>query len=103
MASSRDGVKCTIQDGAVRMHLDDGCVNIPAHILTKSRFLSDVLSSVADLSVTSDFIVPAPEQWLHAWAARYVCEEGSLGRADSTDLINCLSVLLLVRRSLSPI
>jgi hypothetical protein len=92
MASSGDGVKCTIQNGAVRMHLDDGCVNIPAHVLTKSRFVSDILSSGPDLCVTSDFIVPAPEQWLQAWVARYVSEEGRLGCADNTDLMNCLMV-----------
>jgi hypothetical protein len=92
MASSRHGAKCTAQDGAVRMHLDDGCVNIPAHLLTKSRFLSDVLSSVTDACVARDFIVPAPEEWLQAWAARYVSEEKRLGCTDSTDLINCLMV-----------
>jgi hypothetical protein len=94
MASSFDGVKCTIQNGKVRMHLDNGCVNIPAQLLTKSRFLSEVLASFPDLSVTSDFIVPAPEQWLQAWVARYVSEEGRLGCDDSTDLINCLMVCL---------
>jgi hypothetical protein len=92
MASSRDGVKCTIQDGDVRMHLDNGCVSIPAHLLTKSKFLSDVISSASEVSVASDFIVPAPEQWLQAWVDRYVSEAGRLGFADSTDLIHCLMV-----------
>jgi hypothetical protein len=92
MASSFDGVKCSIQNGAVRMHLDDGCVKIPAHVLTKSRFLSDALLSVSDVLVTSDFVVPAPEQWLRAWVAGYVSDEGRLECVDSTDLINCLKV-----------
>jgi hypothetical protein len=94
MASSHDSVKCTVQDGAARLHLDNGYVNIPAHLLNKSRFLSDVLSSASDLSVTSDFIVPAPKQWLQAWVARYVTNERRLGCEDSTDLINCLMVCL---------
>jgi hypothetical protein len=98
MASSRDGVKCTVQDGAARLHLDSGCVNIPAHLLTKSRFLSDVLTSASDLSVTSDFMVPAPEPWLQAWVSRYVTKEWRLGCADSTDLINCLMVCLCLER-----
>jgi hypothetical protein len=92
MKSSSDVVKCTVRDGAVLMHLGDGPVHIPSHLLNSSQVLQDALLSLDDSSGTGDFTLPAPQDWLQAWMACYGSEEERLSSVDIQDLVNCLLV-----------
>jgi hypothetical protein len=94
MTSLSEVVKCTVRDGAVWMHLDDGPVHIPPHLLNSSQVLQDALSSLDDSSVTGEFTLPAPQEWLKAWIACYVSgsEEVRLSSADMKDLVNFVLV-----------
>jgi hypothetical protein len=73
------------------MHLSTSSVPIPSHLLQKSKMLMDVLSA-CDTSVTKEFTLAAPTEWLEAWAACFSNREKSLGGADSEFLVNCLMV-----------
>jgi hypothetical protein len=91
MSSFRDAVKCTVHDGEMLMHLDNGCVNIPQELLNESQILKDALS-VAYHSSTQQVILAAPNEWLQAWAACYCNEEGNLSCAEIDEFVNCLLV-----------
>jgi hypothetical protein len=92
MTSSSEGVTCSVQDGAVYVHLDDMCVHIPSHVVNESKVLLDALSSASDSSLTSKFTLAAPIEWLQTWVAWCVCEEVQLGNAEFEVLANCLKV-----------
>jgi hypothetical protein len=92
MPSSSDEVQCSVRNGAVWMHLDDGPVHIPPHILSRSQVLKDALLSLDDSSVTGEFTLPAPQEWLKAWMACYGSENEHLRSADIKDLVNCVLV-----------
>jgi hypothetical protein len=95
MTSSRDGVRCTVKDGELTMHLDNTSVTIPAQLLKKSQILMDALS-VADPFATRKMTVAAPKEWLQAWVACFCNEEGSLSCKDIKDLVKCLLVCFLL-------
>jgi hypothetical protein len=92
MASSSDGVRCTVHDGEVWVHIDSVQVHIPSRLLRKSQILMDALASVRDSSVTRRFTLAAPTEWLKAWVACFVSEEAYLSDADSKVLVSCLIV-----------
>jgi hypothetical protein len=92
MTSSRDVVKCTVRDGAVWMHLEDGPVHIPSHLLNSSQVLKDAMLSSDDSSDTGDLTLPAPQDWLQAWMTCYGSEEEILSSVDIKDLVNCVMV-----------
>jgi hypothetical protein len=92
MPSSSDIVKCTVHDGAVWMHLDDGPVHIPSHLLNRSQLLKDALLSSDESSANRDFTLPAPQKWLKAWIACCGSDEEHLSCADVKDLVNCVLV-----------
>jgi hypothetical protein len=92
MASSSDVVRCTVHDGAVWIHLDDACVNIPSHLLNKSQLLMDAMSCVDDSTITQELTLPAPKAWLQAWISCYGSEAKRPRRADIHDLVKCLLV-----------
>jgi hypothetical protein len=95
MTSSSDVTRCSVQDGAVWMHLDNVPVHLPSHLLNKSQILTDALSSVDDSSVTKNFTLAAPKAWLKAWMAYNSSEEERLTllrRADIQELVSCLLV-----------
>jgi hypothetical protein len=92
MTSLSDVVKCTLRDGVLWMHLHDMCVKVPSDLTNQSQLLLNVLSSVADASITTDFTLPAPNEWLHAWAYCYCSEKKHLACVDNKDLIGCLLV-----------
>jgi hypothetical protein len=89
---SEDGVRCTVHDGEVSMHLDHPRVPIPSRILNQSKVLLDTLTSACDSSATKSFTLAAPTEWLQAWVACFVTEEQSLGYADDEVLVKCLMV-----------
>jgi hypothetical protein len=91
MFSSNDGVRCTVHDGEMWMHLDSGSLKIPSQLLKKSQVLVDALSA-ADLSVTRKVTVAAPKDWLQAWVGCYCNEEESISCDNIKDLVNCLLV-----------
>jgi hypothetical protein len=95
MFSSNDVVRCTVRDGEMCMHLDDGSLKIPSQLLKKSQILMDALST-ADPSVTRKVTVAAPKEWLQAWVACYCNEEESLSCITIKDLVNCLLVCFLL-------
>jgi hypothetical protein len=99
MTSSSDVVKCSVCNGAVWMHLDDGPVHIPSHLLNRSQVLKDALLSLDDSSVTVEFTLPAPQEWLKAWMACYGGENEHLSSADVKDLVNCALVRFCHRSS----
>jgi hypothetical protein len=94
MTSLSDEVKCTVHDGLFWMHLDDTGVNIPSHIVNESQLMMNILSSVADTSITTDLALAAPKEWLEAWASRYCSGEKRLRCANIRDLVSCLLVCL---------
>jgi hypothetical protein len=99
MTSSSDGVRCTIQDGSVWLQLDNVRVNIPSHIVHKSKMFNAAVSSVADPSIARGFTLAAPKEWLQAWLACYGSEEDHLGCADRKVLVNCLMVSFCSRNA----
>jgi hypothetical protein len=94
MLSSGDGVRCTIHDDEMWMHLDNTSVKVPPQLVKKSQFLSDALS-VGHPSVTRKVTLPAPKEWLQAWAVCYCNEEESIICEDINVLVNCLLVCFL--------
>jgi hypothetical protein len=96
MKSQSDVTRCTVHDGAVWMHLDNARVHIPSHISNKSQILVDALSGVDDNSVSKNFTLAAPKEWLHAWMACRGGEEERLRCAGVKDLVNCLLVRVLI-------
>jgi hypothetical protein len=105
MTISSDVVKCTVHDGILWMHLDEKRLEIPSRLVNKSQLLTDMLSSVADASVTSDFTLAAPKEWLVAWTSCFCSGSGSrsdkkrLSCADVRDLVNCLLVCFCYRNT----
>jgi hypothetical protein len=99
MTSSSDGVRCTLHDGSVWLHLDDGRVSIPSHLLHKSKTLMDVVASGSDTSVARGFTLAAPKEWLQAWLSCYGSEEDHLGCEENTFLANCLMVCFCSRNA----
>jgi hypothetical protein len=98
MYSSKDVVRCTVRDGEMWMHLDNGSLKIPPQLLRKSQVLIDALS-VAHPSVTRNVTVAAPNEWLRAWLGCYCNEEKSLSSENIEDLVNCLLVCFLHLRA----
>jgi hypothetical protein len=94
MTSVNDGVKCTVHDGAVWLHLDSVPTHIPSHLVNKSQILMNAISSVDDSSLTKYFTLDAPKEWLQAWVACYGGEESRFWCADVKDLVSCLLVRL---------
>jgi hypothetical protein len=94
MSRSTDGVRCTVYDGAMWMHLDNASVKIPSQLLNKSQVLMAALS-VADPSARRKVTVAAPREWLQAWVGCYCNEQGSLECENINDLVNCLLVCFL--------
>jgi hypothetical protein len=94
MYSSKDVVRCTVHDGEMWMHLDNGSQKIPSRLLSKSQILTDALSA-AHSSVTRKVTVAAPRERLQAWVACYCNEEKNLKPDNIKDLINCLLVCFL--------
>jgi hypothetical protein len=92
MTSASDGVRCTVHDGEVWMHVDDERIIIPSRLVDKSQILVDAVLSVDDSSVTNDFTLPAPKEWLQAWIACYGGEDEHVKYADTKDLVKCLLV-----------
>jgi hypothetical protein len=92
MTSLSKEVNCTIQAGALCMHLDDARVHVPSHILNESKVLLDALASACDHSLISDFTLAAPTNWLQAWVLCYVYETEPLCSAEVDLLVNCLKV-----------
>jgi hypothetical protein len=92
MNSLSDMVKCTVDDGALWMHLDDMRVHIASSLVKKSQILKDMMSSRAEASTPSDITLAAPKEWLRAWACCFGSGETRLGCADNRDLVNCLLV-----------
>jgi hypothetical protein len=91
MSCFRDAVTCTVHDGELLMHLNNGCVKIPSLLLNKSQVFKDALS-LAHPSTTRQVTLAAPDKWLQAWAACYCNEEEKLNCAEIEDLVNCLLV-----------
>jgi hypothetical protein len=90
MRSLGKGVRCTVHDGSIWIHLDKARVNIPSNILNKSQILMNILSD--DTAANGDFVMAVPKEWLRAWAACF-CSEGklkSLRCTDTRDLIKSL-------------
>jgi hypothetical protein len=108
MFPSRDGVRCTVHEGAMWIHLDSESVEIPPNELSKSQVLMDALS-VADPSVRRKITLSAPQEWLQAWASCYCSKDGNLGSKDVEELFNCLlvcffwSAALIVRKAATPV
>jgi hypothetical protein len=92
MPSACDGVRCTVHDGEMWMHVDNKPIIIPSRLLDKSQLLIDALASVEDSLVTKDFTLPAPKEWLQAWIACYGGEDEHVKYADTKDLMKCLLV-----------
>jgi hypothetical protein len=92
MTSSSNGVRCTVQDGEVGMHVDDERIVIPSYLLTKSPLLVDALSAVDESSVNNEFTFPAPKEWLQAWIASYGNKRKRCRCEDIEELVNCLLV-----------
>jgi hypothetical protein len=95
MFSSKDVGRCTVHDGEMWMHLDNGSLKIPPQLLSKSQILVDALS-VAHPSVTRKVTVAAPKEWLHAWVVCYGNEKEILSYDNIKDLVNCLLVCFLL-------
>jgi hypothetical protein len=95
MSSLKDVVMCTVHDGEMWMHLDDGSLKIPSQLLKKSQILMDALSA-ADPSTTRKVTVAAPKEWLQAWVGCYCNEEESISCDNIKDLVNCLLVCFLL-------
>jgi hypothetical protein len=92
MVSSSDGVRCTLHDGSVWLHLAYARTNIPPQLLHKSKTLMDAVSSVSDPSIARGFTLAAPKEWLRAWLACYGSGEQNLAFKDSKVLLHCLMV-----------
>jgi hypothetical protein len=95
MISSNDVVRCTVRDGEMWMHLDNGSLKIPSQLLNESQVLRDALSA-AHPSGTRKVTVAAPKEWLQAWGLCYCNEEESLSCQNIKDLVNCLLVCFLL-------
>jgi hypothetical protein len=95
MSSSEDVVRCTIHDGEMWMHLDNGNLKIPSQLFSKSQVLMDALS-VAHASATRKVTVAAPKEWLQAWVVCYCNDKRSLSCDNIKDLVNCLLVCFLL-------
>jgi hypothetical protein len=94
MFGSGDAVRCTVQDGAMWMQFDNASVKIPPKIVNKNKVLMDTLS-VTNPSITGEAItLPAPKEWLQAWAACY-CNEEEILSCEDINLVNCLLVCFL--------
>jgi hypothetical protein len=91
MSSLKDVVRCTVHDGEMWMHLDNGSLKIPSHLLYKSQILIDALS-VTHNAATRKVTVAAPKEWLQAWVVCYCNEDESLSCDNIKDLVNCLLV-----------
>jgi hypothetical protein len=76
------------------MHLDNASVEIPPKLVNKSHILMDALS-VTDPSIKRRVTLPAPKEWLQAWATCFCNEEEVLSCEDIKDLVNCLLVRFL--------
>jgi hypothetical protein len=95
MSCSNNVVRCTVRDGEMWMHLDNGSLKIPSRLLSKSQILMDALS-VAHPSVTRKVTVAAPKKWLQAWVVCYCNEKESLSCDNIKDLVHCLLVCFLL-------
>jgi hypothetical protein len=91
MFSSKDVVRCTVHEGEMWMHLDNGSLKIPPKLLIKSKILVDALS-VSHPSVTRKVTVAAPKEWLQAWVVCYGNDEESLSCDNIKNLVHCLLV-----------
>jgi hypothetical protein len=80
----------TAQHGEVWMLLGDARVYIPSHVLRS--LLLDWLSSVDDLSSTSDFALPVLKEWLKAREACYCSKVKLLRCSTIRDIVYCLLV-----------
>jgi hypothetical protein len=90
-----------VRDGAMWMHLDNVTVKVPPTLVKRSQVLLDALS-MTDPSVTRKVTVPAPKEWLQAWAVCYCNEEESMSCKDIKCLVSCLLVCFLcLKRSSS--
>jgi hypothetical protein len=94
MSWSTDGVRCTVRDGAMWMHLDDLTVQIPPQLLNTSQVLMKAMS-VARSSVARKVTLAAPQRWLQAWVGCFCIEEEILSDQDTQSLVDCLLVCLL--------
>jgi hypothetical protein len=99
MRRTSEDVRCTVHDGAIWMHLDNTRVNIPPHLLNKSDIFLDVQSSLVDPSITKDFTLAVPKDWLRAWAACCCSEDERIRTAEIGDLVNCLLVCFCFRKA----
>jgi hypothetical protein len=95
MSSFRDGVRCTVHNRSMLIHLDNGSVEIPSKLVNSSKVLMDALS-VSNPSDKRKVTLAVPKEWLQAWAACYCNEEESLRSQNIEDLIHCLLVCLLI-------
>jgi hypothetical protein len=59
--------------------------------MNKSQILMDALG-VMDPSVKRKVTLPAPKEWLQAWADCYCSEEDRMSREKIKDLVHCLLV-----------
>jgi hypothetical protein len=91
MASSRDGVRCTVHDGAMWMHLDDATVKVPQQLLNMSQVLINAVSA-SHPSAARKVTLAAPKEWLQAWVGCFCHEEDSLSDKDIQCLVSCLLV-----------
>jgi hypothetical protein len=62
--------------------------------VNESKVLLDALSSVSDATLTSNFTLPAPTEWLQAWVACFVREDARLDSTEISVLMNCLQVCI---------
>jgi hypothetical protein len=92
MTNLSDVVKCTVHEGAIWMHLHDTSVSIPAHLVNESQLLMNILSSVADTSITTHFSLAAPMEWLEVWASCFCSGKKNLCFANLRDLVRCVLV-----------
>jgi hypothetical protein len=117
MTSSSDVVKCTVHNGVLWMHLHEKRLKIHSLVVNKSQLLTDMLSSAADPTVSSDFTLAARKEWLLAWTSLWplpksaCCCSGNKSRSyqkslrkrlrdvDIADLLNSLLVCFCYRNT----
>jgi hypothetical protein len=85
-------MKCSMHDDGLWVHLDNARLHVPSDVTCMSEILTDVRSAMNDPSITKEFTLSVPEEWLRAWTACYCSGKKRLRQAEYRDLVHCLLV-----------
>lgn len=90
--SGWDGIACTVSQGSIVASFPDGSrAAIPAHLVSKSRTLQDLMSAAAS---ADEFSLMAPAAWLQCWLQHASAEDTAV-EASALDTPTAITYLMV--------